>query len=159
MFCILTQGCSFGKWVAIRERKCEAKKATKLEKNDRGSNSTRQLNRRQKSQTKSSESKMERGLGKKVMIAHLMSASVTEMTGKFRDWRCHGNWFLCCWQAGGLFVFFQWMTIRADKDVILRKIGVGRQWPWVLTSPCIVLGSSTENSKSCSSVSLFYVLS
>lgn len=28
---------------------------------------------------------------KKVMIAHLMSASVTEMTWKFGDWRCHGN--------------------------------------------------------------------
>ena len=79
-----------------------------------------------------------------------MSASVTEMTRKFRDWRCHGNRFLCRLQACGPFVFFQRITMPADKDVTLRKIGVGRQWPWVLTWPppephCP--GRSAEDSK------------
>lgn len=73
----------------------EREEETELEENDRGSNSTRQLNGRQeKVELKAAEGRW-RGK-KKVMMAHLMSASVTEMTRKFRDWRCHGNRFLCC---------------------------------------------------------------
>lgn len=72
----------------------EREEETELEENDRGSNSTRQLNGRQKKSN--SKQQKEDGGEKKVMMAHLMSASVTEMTRKFRDWRCHGNRFLCC---------------------------------------------------------------
>ena len=41
-----------------------------------------------------------------------------------------------------VFVFFQWMTMPADKDVILRIIAVGRQWPRMLTSPFAVAALS-----------------
>lgn len=63
-----------------------------------------------------------------VMIAHLMSASVTETTWKFKTSVVMETDF-CAADRQVVSVFLQWMTMATDKDVILKKIVVGRQWP------------------------------
>lgn len=74
----------------------EREEESNLEPIDWGSNGTRQLDGRQKSQTKSSRRKVQMGRKKEVMMAHFMSASVTETTWKFGERHCHGNRFLYC---------------------------------------------------------------
>lgn len=81
-----------------------------------------------------SRGKMEMGR-EKVMIAHLVSASVTETTWTFKDRGCHGNrfffFFSADWQVVSL-CFSRRLTIAADRDVILEKRK--RCWPSAATS-------------------------